>query len=338
MAHQRALSMIRLVNGSVGDPVLYLDYPGTNNALLFDGGDNYRLSMKQLGDLEAMFITHHHVDHFIGLDRVIRANIDRDKELQIYGPAGTITKIYDRIRSYEYRFFPFQKLAVVVTELLPGRRRRGRLECTRRFPPPEITEEAWTTPTCHENEELTVEAVAVEHTVPCLAYAMAEKPGYHPDSERLQNGLLKPGRWVGEVLHRLRSGASLESRLEIQGGSFTLGTLAETYFARSSGARVAFITDTFWSEATRPDLVRLSRGAWRLYCDSFYASAQTREAAKHKHMQAPQAATLAKLARVDELILMHFSPRYADHYEKLIAEAAAIFPRVRAELEVAPEA
>lgn len=207
MAHQRALSMIRLVNGSVGDPVLYLDYPGTNNALLFDGGDNYRLSMKQLGDLEAMFITHHHVDHFIGLDRVIRANIDRDKELQIYGPAGTITKIYDRIRSYEYRFFPFQKLAVVVTELLPGRRRRGRLECTRRFPPPEITEEAWTTPTCHENEELTVEAVAVEHTVPCLAYAMAEKPGYHPDSERLQNGLLKPGRWVGEVLHRLRSGA-----------------------------------------------------------------------------------------------------------------------------------
>ena len=32
----RAFSAVRLVNGSTGDPLLYLDYPGSNDAILFD--------------------------------------------------------------------------------------------------------------------------------------------------------------------------------------------------------------------------------------------------------------------------------------------------------------
>ena len=92
--------------------------------------------------------------------------------------------------------------------------------------------------------------------------------------------------------------------LDIQGGRFPLSTLAEQYFTKSPGARVAYITDTFWAESLRPDLVKLARGAWQLYCDSFYAKAQTKEANKHKHMQAPQSGELAKAAKVEQLVLI----------------------------------
>lgn len=332
MAPARAFSTVRLVNGSTGDPVLYLDYPGPNNALLFDGGENGALSIPELADLEAMFITHHHVDHFIGLDRVIRANIDQDKTLRIFGPIGTIPKITDRVRSYEYPFFPFQKIILEIHELLPGVIRTGVLDCTKQFPPPEVSERKWTGRVCYENPHLTVEAVPVDHTVPCLAFAMSEKTGYHPDPQRLTQGLLRPGDWVGEALRLLRSGADADTTLQIQGGQFSLRTLAEAYFVESPGARVAYITDTFWSEEVRPNLVKLARGAWRLYCDSFYAAAQSKEAAKHRHMQAPQAAELAKLAKVEQLVLIHFSTRYKGQYQKLINEAAAVFPRVTAEI------
>ena len=71
MPAARCFSTLRLVNGSTGDPVLYVDSPGKDNALLFDAGDNAALSMQELGDLDAVFITHHHVDHFIGLDRIV---------------------------------------------------------------------------------------------------------------------------------------------------------------------------------------------------------------------------------------------------------------------------
>src|SRR4051812_15624678 len=163
----RLFTTIRLVNGSVGDPVLYLDAPGRDNALLFDGGDNAALTLEELGDLEAVFITHHHVDHFIGLDRIVRANLDRDKVLQVYGPEGTIRKIYDRIKSYEYSYFPFQKIVLRVCELLPGRMRSGQLECSRRFPEPTIAETPWGGPVTYENADLHIEACEVDHTVPC---------------------------------------------------------------------------------------------------------------------------------------------------------------------------
>lgn len=328
----RAFSTVQLANGSTGDPVLYLDYPGSDNAILFDGGDNGSLSMAQLGDLEAVFITHHHVDHFIGLDRIIRANMDRDKVLRIFGPVNTIRKVYDRITAYEYPFFPFQKIVVQVHELLPGATRVATLECTKKFPEPVVVEQPWAGPVCYENADIRIEAAHADHTVPCLAYALAEKTGYHPDPVKLDAGLLRPAAWVPEALAMLRDGTDMNTRLEINGGSFTLATIAENYFTKSPGARVAYVTDTFWSEAVRPSLVNLARGAWRLYCDSFYSKAQAKQAAQYRHMVAPQSGELAKLAKVDQLVLIHFATRYAGKYQQLIDEAAEVFPRVTAEI------
>jgi ribonuclease Z len=74
----RTFSEIGLVNGSTGDPVLFVDYPGKDDAFLFDGGDNARLPLDRLRDLQAVFLTHFHIDHFAGFDRVLRANLDAD--------------------------------------------------------------------------------------------------------------------------------------------------------------------------------------------------------------------------------------------------------------------
>ena len=332
MPAARAFSEVRLVNGSTGDPALYIDYPGLDNALLFDAGDNGSLDTKRLADLEAVFLTHLHIDHFIGFDRIIRANLDRDKVLYVFGPGGTIRRIYDRLKSYEFQYFAFMKITLEVVELEPGICRSARMECAKKFPEPVISEASWEGRVIYENAYLTIEAVHVEHTAPCLAYALVEKPGYHPDPEKLASSPLRPGKWVQVVLAKLRDGESLDTILEVEGGRFTLGRLAEIGFTGSHGARVAFVTDTIWNDATKAVLVPLAKNAWRLYCDCYYAHGQLKNANTHKHMIASHAAELAKLAKVDQLVLMHFAPRYAGHYQPLIDEAKAIFPRVTAEI------
>jgi ribonuclease Z len=321
-----------LVNGSTGDPVLFIDYPGRDNALLFDAGELGALDTKRLGDLEAVFVTHHHVDHFIGLDRIVRANLDREKTLHIYGPPGSIQKVYDRIKSYEYQFFPFQKIILDVHELHEGSRRNARLECSRRFPQPDVTEVPWGDRVVFGNADLDVEAVHVDHTVPCLAYALVERPGFHADSARLAAGRLRAGPWVSEALALLRAGAPAESTITIDGGEFRIGSLRDQYFKTTKGSRIAYVTDTAWTEAVRPALVALAHRAKRLYCDSYYAHAQLSRAETHRHMTATQAAELARLAKVDELVLIHFAPRYEGRYEELLNEAKAIFPHTSAVL------
>src|SRR5262249_21642504 len=160
------------------------------------------------------------------------------------------------VKSYEYQFFPFMKIVMEVHDILPGRMRTARLECTRHFPEPEVVETAWKGPVIYENDDLKVETCFAEHTMPCLSYALVEKPGYHPDAARLADGVLRPGAWVQEVLSLLRRDAPGDTVLEIQGGKFTLATLGGRYFAKSKGARVAYVTDTLWSEACRPGLLK----------------------------------------------------------------------------------
>jgi ribonuclease Z len=126
------------------------------------------------------------------------------------------------------------------------------------------------------------------------------------------------------------SGAA-DSTLDIQGGRFSQSALAEQYLRKSRGTRIAFVTDTRWNDISRPGLLRLASGAQRLYCDAFYAEAQARQAEKYGHMTAPQTADFALQADAAELVLMHFSGRYAGNYQSIIDEARAVFPRTSGE-------
>lgn len=323
---------IRLLNGSTGDPVLFVDYPGRDDALLFDAGENDRLGLERLADLDAVFITHHHIDHFIGFDRIVRANLDRDKALQVFGPRGTIRKIYYRIKSYAFPKFPFRKVILNVHEVWPDAIRTGLLECSRRFPRPVVHDVTWSGPTIHETDHLTVEAVHVDHTTPCLAYAVVEKPGWHADPVKLAAGPLPAGAWVGEALKRLRAGGAEATSIVVEGAPQPLSALRDAYFVESPGARVAYVTDTAWSDPIRPALRALAHRASRLYCDSFYAREELAKAGRHHHMTAEQAGELAREAEVDELVLIHFAPRYQGDYARLVAQAREQFPRVSAEL------
>jgi ribonuclease Z len=331
MASRTVASQIQLVNGSTGDPILFVDYPGKNDALMFDAGEMGAWPNERLKDLEAVFITHHHVDHFIGFDRIVRANLDTDKNLQVFGPIGTIAKIYDRIRSYEYPFFPFQRVVVEVHEVLERSIRTARLECSRRFPEPVVEERDWTKPLIYSTGRLEVEAGHVDHTVPCLAYALVERAGFHPDRKALAAGPLRPGPWIQEVQTRVERGDPQATVVAIEGGSFPLGELAARYFVSTGGARIAYITDTLLSDRSAPVLRALARKADLLFCDSFYMHSELKQAQKHRHMTAVQAAELAVAAKAKELRLIHFASRYAGRYQELVDEARTIFPRAGAD-------
>jgi ribonuclease Z len=323
----------QLVNGSTGDPVLFITFPGRGSALLFDGGDNGPLSLTRLAELEAVFLTHHHTDHFIGLDRIIRANLDHDKTLHLFGPEGTIARVQQRLSAYLLPHFDFMKLIVQVHDVLPDRLRVSQLACVNDFASAEITENPWAGPVLYTNDDVIVETCPTEHGVPGLAFALVEKPGYHPDPRKLAHGLLRPGPWVGAALTLLRNKARGDTPVAIEDMEFSLGWLRDRFFGRSQGARVAYVTDTLLSDTSRPTLLRLVSGARRFYCDCYYAAAQAKQAATHKHMTAAQAAGLAQEAGVEELVLIHFAPRYAGRYHTLIEEARAVFPGARADLQ-----
>ena len=71
----------------------------------------------------------------------------------------------------------------------------------------------------------------------------------------------------------------------------------------------------------------LAEGVDLMVCESTYLSSEGREAHEHGHMTASQAATIAKEAGAQKLVLTHFSQRYQST-EPFLEEARPIFPNV----------
>jgi ribonuclease Z len=83
-----------LVNGRSGDPAVYIETLFEKRAILFDLGDIAPLSPRKVHRLDRVFVSHAHLDHFIGFDRLLRILIGREKTVALYGPsASSITCI-----------------------------------------------------------------------------------------------------------------------------------------------------------------------------------------------------------------------------------------------------
>ncbi len=191
----------------------------------------------------------------------------------------------------------------------------GTLRALKFSPPFEMTVRDVGEGLVHDAGEYAVSACRADHTIPALAYLLseAEKPGrFHPDKARAL-GVPEGPRWK-----TLQMGGSVRA-----GGRTVLPE--QVLGSGRPGRSVGYSGDT------RPTarLERFFAGCDRLIFDSTFAEEHSARAAATGHSTAAEAAALALGAGAKNLILTHFSARYADAAVQL-DEARRVHPSVTA--------
>jgi ribonuclease Z len=64
-----------LVNGRYGDPTVYVETLFEKSSLLFDLGEIASLSPRKIQRIDQIFVSHAHIDHFVGFDHLLRHGV-----------------------------------------------------------------------------------------------------------------------------------------------------------------------------------------------------------------------------------------------------------------------
>ena len=172
----------------------------------------------------------------------------------------------------------------------------------------------------YEDEQFEVHCQLLKHRVPAYGYRVIEKdrPGRF-DIEKAKALKIPPGPVYG----KLKQGATitLEDGRQIDGKKLC--------GEPEKGRKVAYCTDTVFCDAA----VELAQDADVLIHEATYAHQDAEMAFDRLHSTSTMAAQVALLAGVKQLIMTHFSPRYALgnnlQLDDLKQEARAIFPNTK---------
>ncbi|MGI6852990.1 ribonuclease Z [Mesorhizobium sp. 1B3] len=313
----------RLVNELFSDPLLLLDFRFRNRAILFDLGDLQTLSPREVLRVSHIFVSHMHMDHFSGFDRLLGLSLYRDKQVHIVGPPGLTDAVEAKLRAYTWnlldeRSHDFTLVASDWTEAgfvaeaaFRARNAFARIDRparTARFP--------------LEDPEFTIEAVALDHGIVCLAFAFQERIRVNVHKARLDALELPVGPWLTEAKQAARSGADAVTEFTaIAGRVVTLGELLRKQaLVRAPGQRIVYATDLAFHPNNVARLCALARGADRLFIEGGFLEEDRELAAFKKHLTAAQAGEIARRAGAAFAQQIHLSPRYLGREDDLRAE------------------
>jgi ribonuclease Z len=319
---------LRLLNGRTGDPGLWIEAPQQPEAMLIDCGDLSTLVSRQLLRVGLVAVSHAHMDHWAGFDRLLRLLIGREKHMQVVGPAGFAERLCHRLQAYTWNLVDRipAELVFEVTEVAPGptwARTRFRLADGFR-PMPLEPRPAAADGTVLCLGLLRLRAAVLDHGTPCLGFAVAVAAQANVRRSRLEARSLPTGPWLAALKAAVLAGAPDAMPIPLPDGEGVgpLGTLRDLVEV-TPGERLAYLTDLADTPANRAAAIALARDADTLFIEAPFAAADAAHALDRRHLTTQAAGEIARDAGARRIEPFHFSPRYADAGTRLLAEVFA---------------
>ncbi|MFY9396996.1 MAG: MBL fold metallo-hydrolase [Desulfomonilia bacterium] len=326
----------RLVNGSLFDPVVYVRLLNTRRALLFDCGHFEGLAPRELLRLEALCISHTHMDHFMGFDRVLRAILHRLEPLDVYGPEGITEKTLSRLGSYTWNLVAGYALGITIHEILPGCMHVTKVRADAGFGV--VSRE--TLPRqgflVSSGPRYTLEAAVLDHVVPCLGYVLKEPVHISILKGESEKRGYVPGPWIGDLKECLMAGR-LDDPIRVTTVSgfreIRAGDLGQELTVASRGQTLAYVTDASFTSGNLETIAALARGVDTLFIEAYYLDELSGFARARGHLTARQAGTIAGMLGAGKVYAMHISPRHHNRAREVSAELEAALGRPAARPE-----
>src|SRR5262245_3258280 len=323
----------KLVNGRFGDPALYVEMQFEAQAILFDLGDISFLPTRKIHRLEHIFVSHAHIDHFYGFDRLLRILVGREKTLKLYGPTEFIDQVGHKLQAYRWNLADRYDcdLVFIVSEVISAEEiRTARFRLSRAFSPEMGVERRIDHGLIHDEAAFRVQTAILEHRTPCLAFAIQESLHVNVWKNRLVELGLPVGPWLRQLKRQVLENQPDEVPVRIDDGSnsrtLPLGLLRSA-IRLTPGQKIGYVTDVDDTPSNRALIIELVRHSDMLFIEAPFAVADAGLATERAHLTTAAAGEIARAAEARRVEPFHFSPRYEGKEKEMMEEVMEAYCR-----------
>jgi ribonuclease Z len=327
----------KLVNGRNGDPALHVRSIRSGDGYLFDCGSLESLSQKDLLKIKVVFVSHTHVDHFIGFDRILRVNIPHYRNIHVVGPEGIIENVLGKIKGYRWNLLDPDQVQFTVHEYSSAKPKVVLLSNTYAFKPKEVDAEflskeglEWQDSDALPYFRLKlpdqshVQPIELDHSTISLGYKLSTPLRWQVQSEELKSLGIKGGPWIKELQHLLYRDQKLPSGNFMDAGH-PAQLLVDRVMHSIPEASLGYLTDFAFAPSNIKRLSKEWQNIDQMICESSFADQDRERALKTAHLSSTQTALLAAMLRVKDLYSFHVSGIYGEEFNAVIEECLTAF-------------
>jgi ribonuclease Z len=254
--------------------------------------------------------------------------LHREKPLKVFGPQGIIEKLIAKLGSYTWNLTAEYPLTININEILEDSVKIVSLNASTGFAETGVVERKRFGNEIYADPRFIVDAVILDHNIPCLAFTVREKfhVNIRPDIIS-QRGFI-PGPWVGMLKEMIISGVSGGIEIETTSGKITNGSdeIADDIAIITKGQKIAYLADVRFSQENIDGFRAIAGEADTLFIEAFYLDEMKDEAYTKAHLTAAQAGEIFRSIRAKKIVPMHISPRYHNRVDEVLNEAGYIEP------------
>lgn len=315
----RPLLYPRLVNEPYDDPCLFVPFLFEKRAFIFDLGDISSIPSRDILKITHIFITHTHMDHFIGFDRILRLFLGREKILYFYGPKGFLKNVEGKLSGYQWNLVRnfANKLIIHLAEINSDHLISKNYLCQNRFLSTQPPMKQPFRSTIYQEPGLSVSTVILDHSIPCLGFSLKERFHINIKKEAVLSLGLQIGPWLKRFKNAILNQADLNEDFEVESVDnnsikkrFQLGDLVDRIALITPGQKVTYISDVVYNRENADKIIDFAKESDHLFIEGAFLESHRDIAQKKFHLTAWQAGSIAGHARVKQFTLFHISPRY----------------------------
>ncbi|MEW6416841.1 MAG: ribonuclease Z [Nitrospirota bacterium] len=313
----------RLVNGPFEDPTLFVRMIRERRAFLFDAGSIDRLKPGDLQKITDVFVTHTHIDHFIGFDTLLRALLRRETPLRVYGPSNITECVEGKLRGYTWNLIKEYPLKIEVFCIRGDKMIASSFHAGNYFKRVDNSTSEFSGIILRE-PLFRIKAVQLDHQVPCLAFSIEEEFHININKVVLREMGLPVGPWLSELKKAIRERRSGDTELVVSNRRYKFEEL-EKIANITKGQKISYVTDVSINDENIKKIAEFVRDSDTFYCETYFMEKDRDRALQRFHLTAKITGRIARDAGVKNLIVMHFSPKYRNDIETLQDEAMREF-------------